>query len=140
MTNIEQLHTKIVQQQQSLKQELDRLSVRLSAIERCRTTVSLQRKNMDSDEEEEISEEIVSNLKAIKQDLVTLKEQLQDRLEHSKHGLAMMLMVQDEAWAAVFYQYILDEVKLCLRDAKIAKESYDELIANIKEITRLRDQ
>lgn len=123
-----------------LKRELDRLSVRQSAIDRCKATVVTQKPiNLEEDEDEQ-NEEILSELEAIKYDLTTFKEQLQQRLEHAEQGLRMVIMLHQEKNVMVFYQYILDEVKLCLRDAKVACEGYDELITSIKEITKLRDQ
>jgi len=140
MSDIKLLHTQIIQHLKTLKRELDRLGVRQSAIERFRLGVLSQMPADDSEDEDESVEEIVSNLEAIKYDLTTFKEQLRERLEHSEQGLRMVLMLRKEKSAIAFYQHTLEEVKLSLRDAKVAREGYDELINNIKEITRLRDQ
>lgn len=140
MTDIQSLHNQINQELRTLHRELERLGVRQSAIERFRLAVSAQKSIEEIDDEDESVEEIVSNLEAIMYDLTTFKEQLKERLEHSEQGLRMVLMLRNEKSAIAFYQYIQDEVKLCLRDAKVAREGYDELITNIKEIAKLRDQ
>jgi len=140
ISHTQKLHSEIVVQLQTLKRELDRLNIRQSAIERCRLAVLRQNSGLEDEDEDESLEEITSNIDAIKYDLGTFKEQLKERFEHSEQGLRLVFIMGEEKSTISFYQYVLDEVKLCVRDAKVAREGYDELINNVKEITRLRDK
>lgn len=138
MTNVQLLHTQITQHLQTLKRELDRLTVRQSALERCRKTILAGQVPEDSDDEDE-TEDIIANVEAIEYDLTTFKDQMRERLAHSEQGLRLVSVYSDEKNAIILYQHILDGAALCIRDAAAAREGYDELIANVKEITHLRD-
>ncbi len=140
MSNVPHLHFQIVQHLQTLKRELDRLSVRQSAIERCRKSVLAQKPNDCTDEDEEAFEEITANLDDTEYDLVTFKDQLRARLDHAEAGFRLVIVNQNEINALAFHQHILDGLKLCVQDATAARDGYDELILNIKELTQLRDQ
>ena len=139
MTNVQQLHIQIVAHVQTLKRELDRLAVRQSAIERCRRSVLAQKPTDTSDEDDESFDDITSHLDAIEYDLTTFKDQLRERMEHIEQGLRLVFIQGDEKNTAQLYHYILDGAKLCVRDASVAREGYDELIASINEITHQRD-
>jgi hypothetical protein len=139
MTNVQQLHSQIVSCLQTLKREIDRLSVREAALMRCRRVVLAQKTPDAIDEEDESFDEIIANIEAIEYDLVTFKDQLRERFTHSERGLRLVTVHSDEKNACVLYQYILDGSLLCLRDAVAAREGYDELIANVNEIAHERD-
>jgi hypothetical protein len=139
MTNVQQLHSQIVTQLQTLKRELDRLSVREAALERCRKAILATKHEDCTDEEEETFAEIIANVEAIEYDLTTFRDQLRERLAHAERGLRMVLVQGEDKNASLLYQYILDGALLCSRDAATARAGYDELIANIHEITHSRD-
>jgi soluble cytochrome b562 len=142
MTNVQQLHIQIAHHLQTLKRELDRLTVRASALERCRKAILVEKANVanDSDDEErEEFDDLIANVDAIEYDLTTFKAQMKERLAHAESGLRLVSVYTDEKNAGIMYQYILDGVTLCIRDAATAREGYDELIANINDITHLRD-
>jgi hypothetical protein len=140
MTYTREIHNQIIQKLQTLKRELDRLNIRQYAIDRCRLAVLAQKTSDESDEDDDSLEEITTNLDSLTYDLTTFKEQLRERYEHLESGLRLLSMLKEDKVGTVFYQYILDGVKLSVRDAKVAREGYDELINDVKEITRLRDQ
>lgn len=140
MTNVPHIYLLIAKQLQSLKRELDRLTVRQAAIERCRRSVLSQKPTETSDEEDESFDEIAASLDDIEYDLTTFKDQLRERLVHSEAGLRLVSAHSADADAVALYQHLLDGVLLSVRDAAVAREGYDELIINIKEITQLRDQ
>ncbi len=140
MTNVPHLHLQIVQHLQTLKRELDRLTVRQSAIERCRRSVLAQKPADVTDDEDESFDEIAASLDDIEYDLTTFKLQLRERLVHAEAGLRLATLHAADADAVALYQFVFDGVALCVQDAAVARDGYDELIVNIKEITQLRDQ
>ena len=94
----------------------------------------------DSDDEvDETFDDLIANVDAIEYDLTTFKAQMRERLAHAESGLRLVSVYTDEKNSGILYQYMLDGVALCIRDAAAAREGYDELIANINEITHLRD-
>lgn len=139
MTNVQHLHIQIAQHLQTLKRELDRLSVRQSALERCRKAILSHKTTEDTDEESEEFDEILANVDAIEYDLNTFKDQMRTRLTHAEQGLRLVSVYTDEKNAGILYQYILDGALLCINDAAVAREGYDELIASVNEITHSRD-
>jgi hypothetical protein len=139
MTNVQQLHTQIVKHLQTLKRELDRLSVRAVALERCRKVILASKSEDAADEEDEAFDEIIANVDAIEYDLTTFKDQLRERMSHVERGLRLVLVQESDKNAALLYQYVFDGAQLCVSDAAVARAGYDELIANINEITHLRD-
>lgn len=139
MTNVPHLHIQIVQHLQTLKRELDRLTVRQTAIERFRRAVLEQKPTHATDGEDEAFDEIVANLDDIEYDLTTFKDQLRERLKHIEEGFRLVESESGASNAVALHQYILDGAALCVRDAAVARAGYDELIVNIKEITQLRD-
>lgn len=139
MLNIEHLHIQIVRHLQTLKRELDRLSVRQSALERCRRVAVAEKATDGTDEEDEAFDDIMANVDAIEYDLTTFKDQMRARLAHTEQGLRFVSVYRDEKHAGILYQYILDGALLCIRDAAAAREGYDELIANVSEMAHLQD-
>ena len=140
MTNVQQLHIQIVQHLQTLKRELDRLVVRQSALDRCRKTIMAERTtDSANEEEEEVFDDIIANVDAIEYDLTTFRNQMRERLAHAESGLRLVSVYSDEKSAGILYQHVLDGALLCIRDAATAREGYDELIANINDITHSRD-
>ena len=138
MTNTSSLYNRIFQEVKLLKRELDRLTVRESAIERLRKAIEALNLDDASEMEIETNEDIVSNIDAIGHDLSTFKSQMRDRLNHVEHGVRIASLQSDEVVIQSFYQYILDEVLLCVRDARVAREGYDELINNLNELIEMR--
>ena len=142
MTNVQQLHLQIAHHLQTLKRELDKLAVRLVALERCRKAILAEKTAVgndgDTDELEEF-DDLMANVDAIEYDLTTFKDQMRERLAHAESGLRIVSIYNDEKNASILYRHLLDGVLLCTRDAAAAREGYDELIANIKDITHLRD-
>jgi len=142
MTNVQQLHIQIAHHLQTLKRELDRLAVRASALERCRKAILAEKAAVGAEDDSDAYEEfddLIANVDAIESDLATFKAQMKERLAHAESGLRLVSVYTDEKNAGILYQYILEGVTLCIRDAAAAREGYDELIANINEITHLRD-
>jgi hypothetical protein len=139
MTNINQLAIQISTHLQTLKQELDRLSVRQSALARFRTSV-LAGKSLDvSDEENEEVDEIVANIEAVESDLATFKAQMLERLNHARRGAHLVSLYASEKNTSLLYQHVLDGLTLCVNDASTARIGYDELIENLKEMSHLHD-
>ena len=139
MTTVQQLHAQILQHLHTLKRELDRLTVRESALERCRQTILSQKTSDGTDEENEVFDELISSVDDIEYDLATFKDQLRERMVHVERGLRLVSVHSDENNAGMLHQYILEGATLCTRDAAAARAGYDELITNVKEMTQLRD-
>ena len=139
MTSVQQLHAQILQHLQTLKRELDRLTVRESALERCRQAIVVQKHSDGTDEENEAFDEIIASVDDIEYDLATFKDQLRERMTHVERGLRLVSVHSDDKNAGMLHQYILEGAALCTRDAAAARAGYDELIANVKEMTQLRD-
>lgn len=139
-TAITQLHTKIIQQRQLLRLELDRLGVRLAVIIRCRVAVLAQKNQSESEDDAESIDDITADLDALEYDLTTFRDQLRDRLLHLEQGIRLLSIQTHTQETEAFYQYVLDSALLAVRDATVARAGYDELIANIKEISQLRGQ
>jgi hypothetical protein len=140
MTNVPHIQLQIKQHIVTLKRELDRLTVRQAAIERCRRSVLSQKPAETTDEDDESFDEIAASLDDIEYDLTTFRDQLRARLVHAEAGLRLVMMHSAASDGVALHQYILDGLKLCVEDASVARAGYDELIVNIKEITQLRDQ
>ncbi|MBY0538721.1 hypothetical protein K2P47_04995 [Patescibacteria group bacterium] len=139
MTNINQLTIQISTHLQTLKQELDRLAVRQSALVRFRASV-LAGKSLDaSDEENDEVDEIIAHVEAVESDLVTFKAQMHERLNHARRGAHLASLYAAEKNASLLYQHVLDGLVLCVADAATARAGYDELIENLKEMSHLHD-
>lgn len=140
MSNVQQLHLQIAHHLQTLKRELDRLAVRQTSLDRCRRRILVEKTSASTSEEDEAFDDLIENVDAIEYDLTIFKAQMRERLAHAERGLRLMSVYSDEKNASMFYQYLLDGALLCTRDAAVAREGYDELIANINEISHLRDR
>lgn len=139
MSNIAQLHIQIVTHLQTLKRELDKLSVRQAALLRSKKMVTSERSSDDSEDETEAFDDILANIDAIEYDLTSFQSQMRERLNHAERGLRLITIYSDEKNAGLLYQHILDGVQLCVSDAMTARDGYDELIENLRELTHLRD-
>jgi hypothetical protein len=139
MFNINQLTTQINTHLQTLKQELDRLSVRQSVLIRFRQSVVAGKSLDASDEEVEEVDELVANIEAVESDLATFKGQMFERLNHARRGAHLASLYAAEKNASLLYQYVLDGLTLCVSDAATARVGYDELIENLKEMSHQHD-
>jgi hypothetical protein len=139
MTNSNQLHHQIVTLLQTLMRELDRLAVRQSALVRFRMSVVAEKTTEVSEEESEEFDDIIANIEAIESDLATFKDQMRERLSHAERGLHLVSLYKGEQNANLLYQHVLDGVTLCVSDAATARAGYDELIDNLKDMSRTRD-
>lgn len=115
-----------------LRREIERLSVRIVAIER------YQRQFIASDvhgeeDEENAAEDIVVNLEALHSDMVTYRQQLEDQLAHITHGYTTLQTMELNAVTQTCAAYIYNDVRLLVRDVAVAREGYNELIENIIE-------
>ncbi len=139
MSNVEQLRNQIIKNLQTLKREIDRLSVREAALLRCRRLIVSSTPEDPTDEEEELQAEVIANIEAIEYDLTTFKSQIVERLAHAERGLRLGLLESDTKKAELLYQYVLDGAVLCVNDAATARVGYDELISGVNELTHSRD-
>ena len=71
MSSAEQLRNQIIKNLQTLKREIDRLSVREAALLRCRRLVLSSTPEEPTDEEEELQADVIANIEAIEYDLTT---------------------------------------------------------------------
>ncbi len=124
-----QLHT--------LKREEERLGVRLLAVERFyRQAEATLETIVGEDEESDEATDILANIEAVRYDLSTFLRQLSDRRAHIEQGLKTAI---DVVASPAFVGYIEEDARLTARDAATAREGYDDLIANLHEITHQRD-
>jgi hypothetical protein len=119
--------------------ELDRLSVRQTALARFRSSITVQKTTDASDEESEELDDIIANIEAVEFDLANFKAQIRERLNHAERGLHLVSLYVSEKNANLLYQHLFDGVMLCVSDAATARVGYDELIENLKEMSHLRD-
>lgn len=124
-------------QLQQLKREEERLAVRLLAVERFLRQAEANLETVSNeDEESEEASDILANIEAVRYDLSTYLRQLSDRRAHIEQGLKTAL---DVVASPAFVGYIEEDARLTARDAATAREGYDDLIANLSEITHQRD-
>lgn len=120
-----------------LKREEERLAVRLLAVERFLRQAEANLETVSNeDEESEEASDILANIEAVRYDLSTYLRQLSDRRAHIEQGLKTAL---DVVASPAFVGYIEEDARLTARDAATAREGYDDLIANLSEITHQRD-
>ncbi len=120
-----------------LKREEERLAVRLLAVERFLRQAEANLETVTSeDEESEEASDILANIEAVRYDLSTYLRQLSDRRAHIEGGLKTAI---DVVASPAFVAYIEEDARLTARDAATAREGYDDLIANLSEITHQRD-
>ncbi|MFN3692795.1 MAG: hypothetical protein ACK4SL_01685 [Candidatus Paceibacteria bacterium] len=126
-----------LKQLQMLKREEERLGVRLLAVERFLRQAEANLETVSNeDEESEEASDILANIEAVRYDLSTYLCQLSDRRAHIEQGLKTAL---DVVASPAFVGYIEEDARLTARDAATAREGYDDLIANLSEITHQRD-
>ncbi len=124
-------------QLQMLKREEERLGVRLLAVERfLRQAEANLATIVGEDEEEEEATDVLANIEAVRYDLSTYLRQLSDRRAHIEQGLKTAL---DVVASSAFVGYVEEDARLTARDAATAREGYDDLIANLSEITHQRN-
>ncbi len=124
-------------QLQMLKREEERLGVRLLAVERfLRQAEANLATIVGEDEEADEATDILANIEAVRYDLSTYLRQLSDRRAHIEGGLKTAI---DVVASPAFVAYIEEDARLTARDAATAREGYDDLIANLSEITHQRD-
>jgi hypothetical protein len=130
----------LVRQVNRLRQELERLGIRQTVVQRYFRRMQLEQSQIDNDEERDEYDEIIANLEALESDIATYIHQLQDRLAHIEQGVSALMTQSHTTDAHTFRQYVLEDVRLCIRDAETARSGYNDLIANLSDITHLRDQ
>ncbi len=127
------LHTQLKSRLQKLKLESERLSVRQLAVNRLKqATLALKLADEDTDDEENESiEDIMSHIEAIEYDLNTFYGQLHDRQKHLAKGVALLSTSTADIFSELLFEHFIEEADLCIRDAKVACEGYDELITDL---------
>ncbi len=137
LSTLKTAETAARKQLQALKREEERLAVRLLAVERYYRQVELDiEAGVENEEESEAATEVLSNIEAVRYDLATYLRQLSDRRAHIEHGIKTAV---DVTASPAFIAYIEEDARLTARDAATAREGYDDLIANLHELTHLRD-
>jgi hypothetical protein len=125
-----------MKQLQLLKREEERLGVRLLAVERYHKQAEAKEVSDTSEEDIEAAADILANIEAVRYDLSTFLRQLSDRRAHIERGLKT---ATDVVASPAFVAYIEEDARLAARDAATAREGYDDLIANLREIAHQRD-
>lgn len=129
--------THISRQLQQLKREIERLSVRLLALQRYRRHIASLIN--DSEDEESPYEDITATLEALLYDMSTYHQQLLDRHAHITQGYVALQAISDPVSASAFAQYIHDDARLVVKEAQTARDGYNELIENLVESIELND-
>lgn len=121
-----------------LRREIERLSVRIVAIERYQRQFIAGDEQLE-DDEDNTAEEIVANLEALQSDMTTYRQQLEDQLAHITHGYTTLQTMEVNAVTQAFAAYIYNDVRLIVRDVAVAREGYNELIENLVETIEQSD-
>ena len=130
------LHTQLKARLQTLRRELERLSVRQMAVVRCRQTAILQKTTHEySGEDEDESDDIIASIEAVEYDLTVFCEQLNDRHKHLTRGITLLAASSVDTFSELLIEHFIEEADLSIRDAKVAREGYDELIADLVTLT-----
>ncbi len=130
------LHNQLVGRLQALKRELERLSVRQMAVARCRLAAVQQKNSQNNGEEDdESADEHIASIDAVDYDLTIFCGQLYDRQKHLARGIAILSASSVDTFTELLIEHFLEEADLCIRDAKVAREGYDELIADLVTLT-----
>ncbi len=127
------LHSQLTLRLQKLKFESERLLVRQLAVNRYKQTI-LAWKPVDEDTDDEDSEsieDIMAHIEAIEYDLNIFCTQLQDRQKHVAKGIALLSASTIDRFSELLCEHFIEEADLCIRDAKVACEGYDELITDL---------
>jgi len=122
--------TAISRQLYQLRREIERLSIRIVAVTRYQRQMSALA-SAQFDEEVNSYEDVAEHLDALISDMTTYHQQLEDRVAHIAQGYASVQAFEQNVVAQAFEQYIYDDVRMLVRDAKVAREGYNDLIANI---------
>lgn len=126
------LHSQLKGRLQTLKRELERLSVRQMAVARCRLAVLLQKTTQDDGEEDaESADERIASIDAVDYDLTIFCGQLYDRQKHLARGISLLTASSVDTFTELLIEHFIEEADLSIRDAKVAREGYDEMIAEL---------
>lgn len=127
------LHTQLTSRLKKLKLESERLSVRQLAVSRYKQTILAYKpvEEDTDDEENESVEDIMAHIEAIEYDLNIFCAQLHDRQKHVAKGIALLSASTVDRFSELLYEHFIEEADLCIRDAKVACEGYDELITDL---------
>lgn len=123
-----------------LKRELERLSVRQIAVTRFKQAAVQQKISVidvidTEDEEDDSTDDLIASIDAVEYDLTTFCNQLQDRHKHLTRGIALLAASSQENFSELLIEHFIEEADLSIRDAKVAREGYDELIADLATLT-----
>lgn len=130
------LHTQLKGRLQTFKRELERLSVRQMAVVRCRQAALLHKTNdVDVDGDDESADDIIASIEAVEYDLTVFCEQLLDRQKHLTRGITLLAASSVDTFSELLIEHFIEEADLCIRDARVAREGYDELIADLVTLT-----
>jgi hypothetical protein len=122
---------------QLLKREIERLTIRIIAIQRYQRhlTVSTNVEEIETAEQGEFLE----NFEALLSDMTTYKQQLDDKLMHISHGYTTLQSLEPSPVLESFAYYIYEDIRLTVRDAKLAREGYNELLSTLVDRTNQSD-
>lgn len=130
------LHKQLTGRLHTLKREVERLSVRQMAVVRCRHAAILHKSTeVDGDEEEELSDELIASIEAVDYDLNIFCGQLLDRQKHLTRGITLLAASSADSFTELLIEHFIEEADLSIRDARVAREGYDELIADLATLT-----
>ena len=130
------LHTQLKGRLQTLKRELERLSVRQMAVTRCRQAALVHKAaEVSEDEDEESVDDIIASIEAVDYDLAVFCGQLHDRFKHLTRGIALLAASSVDTFSELLIEHFIEEADLSIRDARVAREGYDELIADLATLT-----
>lgn len=130
------LHNQLKARLQTLKREIERLSVRQMAVVRCRQTALLQKSEVvDSDEEDESADDIIASIEAVDYDLTVFCAQLTDRQKHLTRGITLLAASSVDTFSELLIEHFIEEADLSIRDAQVAREGYDELITDLATLS-----
>jgi hypothetical protein len=122
---------------QTLKREIERLTIRILAIQRFQRHLTIP---TDSGETESTENgEFLENFDALLSDMTTYKQQLEDKLTHITHGFTTLQSMKPSPVVESFAYYIYEDIRLIVRDAKVAREGYNELLSTLLDRTNHSD-
>jgi len=130
------LYSQLKARLDTLKRELERLSVRQMAVVRCRQAAIMQKTEQgDIDDDEDPADDLIASIEAVEYDLTVFCGQLHDRQKHLTRGTTLLAAAPIDNFRELLIEHFIEEADLGIRDAKVAREGYDELIADLQTLT-----
>jgi septal ring factor EnvC (AmiA/AmiB activator) len=127
------LVSRVRDQLQQLKREVERLTIRHGVVERTRRRLAAHLTSFSTDEDCEDTAAMLNTAENLAADIENYISQVRDRLAHIEQGLTAAQTTEAGVATQLFLHYILEDARLWGRDVSVARAGYDTLIASMLE-------